>query len=183
VSDLACREMDERSGSLLGRFAGLLRRTRRDRSRPAPDPVPDMVVSTLVEPVVTPISADVETGPLHKWQKHPVLRTPPREDTPDPEDPARSARAAAARGILLARGGRLDDARAAFAEAAGEPSIDLADFPGFWDLTRGGMQAAVDAYGDAGRLRDAARLAAMIRLKYRPRAMADLPVAPRSQVQ
>jgi hypothetical protein len=62
--------------------------------------------------------------------------------------------------------------------AAAETTVDLAAIPGFWQLSRGGMLAAVGAYEDAARFRDASALGAKIRLRYRPRSVAALPETP-----
>lgn len=117
-----------------------------------------------------------------RWRRHPQLRQ--RFETgpaADPHDVERGARSAAVRGLFLARGARFDDARASFAAGAAESSVDLTAIPGFWDLPRAGMLAAVDAYDDVGRFRDAAALGARIRLTYRPRSVSHVGGTPRSQ--
>ena len=84
--------------------------------------------------------------------------------------PERRARATALRGLLLARQRRFDGARAAFAEAARlDPALDLSTVPTFWELERGGHDAVIRAYRDAGRDGDAAVLAARVRQTFRPR--------------
>jgi hypothetical protein len=84
----------------------------------------------------------------------------------------RRARAAALRAMLLARRRRYAAAEAAFAEAAGlDPALDPAGEPGFWDLPRGGQEAAVRAYVGLGREREAAMLGARLRHRYRPRPL------------
>ena len=84
----------------------------------------------------------------------------------------RRARAAAVRGLLLARKRCYQAAEAAFAEAAAlDPSLDLAGVPSFWQLHRAGQETAVRAYEAVGRVRDGAMLAATLRHTYRPRAL------------
>jgi hypothetical protein len=72
----------------------------------------------------------------------------------------------------------LTEATEAFAIAAQDEAIDFGALPGFWDLPRNGMLAAVKAYERVDRLRDAAALEARIRHLYRPRALKSIP-APR----
>jgi hypothetical protein len=82
----------------------------------------------------------------------------------------RRARAAALRALALSRGRRFASAQAAFAEAARlDPSLDLTRIPGFWRLERAAHEAAIDAYDDAGRARDAAVLRAQVRSTFRPK--------------
>jgi hypothetical protein len=84
----------------------------------------------------------------------------------------RRARVAAVRGFVRAREQHFDAARGFFAEAASlDPRLDLATIPHFWNLPRGGQQAAIDAYELAGRERDAAMLVARVRRTFRPRLM------------
>ena len=114
-----------------------------------------------------------------RWRRHPQLLNQAETGPPaDAEDLERSARSAAVRGLFLARSGRIEDARSAFAIAAAEPSVDLAAIPGFWDLSRSGMLAAVGAYDDVERFREASALGARIRLTYRPRSVSAVPDAP-----
>jgi hypothetical protein len=106
----------------------------------------------------------------YRWRKHPQLRPDSNGlANPDPGERERMARSVSIRGLFLARSGRLEEARTAFAMAAGDHALDLTAIPGFWSLSRGGMQAAVKAYEDVERYRDASSLEATIRLKYRPR--------------
>ena len=90
----------------------------------------------------------------------------------------RRARAAALRALALSRGRRFDAAGAAFAEAARlDPLLDLTRTPAFWTLERAAHEAAVDAYVQAGRERDAAVLRARVQSTFRPKAL-----RPRQQV-
>ena len=90
----------------------------------------------------------------------------------------RRARAAALRAMTLSRERRFDAARAAFAEAAGlDPALDLTRTPAFWKLERAAHEAAINAYLQAGRERDAAVLRARVHSTFRPK-----PLRPRPQV-
>ena len=84
----------------------------------------------------------------------------------------RRARAAALRGMVLSRERRFDAARTAFAEAAGlDPVLDLTRTPAFWTLERAAHEAAIDAYAQAGRERDAAVLRARVQSTFRPKPL------------
>src|SRR5687768_319549 len=88
----------------------------------------------------------------------------------------RRARAAALRALALSRERRFDAARAAFAEAAGlDPALDLTRTPAFWKLERAAHEAAIDAYQQAGRDRDAAVLRARVQSTFRPKALRPRP--------
>jgi hypothetical protein len=90
----------------------------------------------------------------------------------------RRARAAALRAMAFGRERRFDAARTAFAEAAGlDPLLDLTRTPAFWKLERAAHEAAIDAYLQAGRERDAAVLRARVQSTFRPK-----PLRPRPQV-
>ena len=76
------------------------------------------------------------------------------------------------RALRRAREGRYDDVRELFAEAAKlDPALDLTVVPTFWSLPRAAHDAAVAAYTQAGRERDAFRLMAVIRRRFRPRLL------------
>lgn len=100
----------------------------------------------------------------HKWRRHPQLRS---YEAPLPS-PVREGRHEAVRGLFAARSGALDVALQHFTVAAKCDEVDLTAVPGFWNLTRGQMQAAVDAYEAVGRYRDAAALDAHIATIFRP---------------
>jgi hypothetical protein len=88
----------------------------------------------------------------------------------------RRARAAALRAMALSRERRFDAARAAFTEAAGlDPALDLTRTPAFWKLERAAHEAAIDAYQQAGRDRDAAVLRARVQSTFRPKALRPRP--------
>lgn len=130
-----------------------------------------MQESTIEDATMSPSKEGV-----FRWRRHPVLRRPLPElpEVDDTPIALRQTRLAAVRGVQAAREGRIETATQWFAEAAQDPSITLQEVPGFWDCTRGGMQAAVDAYETAHRFRDASALAAIIRTRYRPRALAPV---------
>lgn len=115
-----------------------------------------------------------------KWRRHPQLRNRGRKsDDRSVHDLNRDAKAAALRGLFLARGDRPVEARSAFAQAAVDPSIDLTDLAGFWQLSRSAMLIAAVAYEDVERFRDAAALSARVRTRYRPRALTPAGGLPR----
>jgi len=89
------------------------------------------------------------------------------------------ARVAAIQGFVRAREEAFDDACTFFAEAATlDPHLDLTTIPHFWNLPRGGQQAAIDAYDLAGREREAAMLIARVRKTFRPKLIASKPHEP-----
>ena len=120
----------------------------------------------VVRPALQLVKTDMEDQPEsnHKWRRHPQLRayTPPL--TPD----AREARRYAVRGLYAAREGALEIATDLFTQAAMCKDTDLTAIPGFWELSRGQMQTAIDAYENAERYREAAALDAQIASIYRP---------------
>jgi len=88
----------------------------------------------------------------------------------------RRARAAALRAMAFGRDRRFDAARTAFAEAAGlDPLLDLTRTPAFWKLERAAHEAAIDAYLQAGRERDAAVLRARVQSTFRPKPVRSRP--------
>lgn len=116
-----------------------------------------------------------------RWRRHPALRKPQPSVSEADDVPIalRQTHLAAVRGVQAAHDGRIAAAAQWFAEAVQDRAITLQHVPGFWECSRAGMQAAVDAYDAAERFRDSAALAAIIRTRYRPRALTPLrPVAP-----
>ena len=88
----------------------------------------------------------------------------------------RRARAAALRAMALSRERRFEAAAAAFTEAARlDPVLDLTRTPAFWTLERAAHEAAIDAYVQAGRDRDAAVLRARVQSTFRPKALRSRP--------
>jgi hypothetical protein len=84
----------------------------------------------------------------------------------------RRARAAALRALALSRGRRFDAAESAFAEAARlDPTLDLTRTPRFWQLERAAHEAAINAYLQVGRERDAAVLRARVMSTFRPKPL------------
>jgi hypothetical protein len=180
VSDLACREMEDRSRSVLDWMTGVIRAWLR---RPAANQVTVAETDILPEPLAPLPVVPALTEDRFRWRKHPMLLERDATGQADLNDPGRGASAAATRGLFLARSGRFDDASEAFTIAAREGSIDLTAIPGFWELPRGGMLAAVEAYEATGRFREAASLSARVRLKFKLRLVPEPPSAPRSQTR
>jgi hypothetical protein len=88
----------------------------------------------------------------------------------------RRARAAALRAMALSRERRFKAAGAAFTEAARlDPVLDLTRTPAFWTLERAAHEAAIDAYVQTGRERDAAVLRARVQSTFRPKALRSRP--------
>ncbi len=84
----------------------------------------------------------------------------------------RRAHLLAVRGLIHARQARHEAAGKAFADAlALNPQLELADLPTFWDLPRGGCDAAVDAYLHHGLTAEATTLNARLRQTLRPRPL------------
>ncbi len=127
----------------------------------------------------TPLPAVAVTGPGPSVKEAtdlsevtPVMeRSSTSTPTPAPLDAReRRARAAAVRGLMHARQCRFVLAQEAFAEGLKlDAALDLLAVPTFWDMPRGGQEAAVRAYEQVGRIRDAATLAATIRRTFTPR--------------
>ena len=189
VTDLAYRDMEARADGLMGRIAHLFSKVFRRSAPVTGNPEPAHQGSEFPAHLRLVSTGDVtqpdqdNRSPMvsgdYRWRRHPqLLKREVSHFTHDADDVERGARSAAVRGLFLARSGRIEDARAAFAVAAAEDTIDITAVPGFWDLSRGGMMAAVGAYEDADRFRDAAALGARIRLKYRPRSVSALPEVP-----
>lgn len=127
--------------------------------------------TTPIAPVTAPV---VESAPE------------PPSPAPDIDDPTaadvpltaaeRRARAAALRGLLLARQRRFQAAEQAFAQAIRlDPELDLATVPTFWDLERSAHEAVVRAYDEAGQGHRAAVLAARLQERFRPRLVRRRP--------
>jgi hypothetical protein len=189
VTEPAYREMDGQSARLGSRLRSLLRRMiGRDVETVTADGdclqrsehQSHLHVIARTDMSAQP-PADVSdiTEPEFRWRRHPLLR----DRTADANSPAerdldlRTAKSAAVRGIFFARSRRFGEAEVSFSDAAAHGELDLAAIPGFWDLSRAGMEAAIRAYEANGRYRDASALAARIRMTYRPKAVAPLPPA------
>lgn len=136
------------------------------KQSPQPMNLPKEPVLKLSRPalrlVPTPDTAAQHSS--HKWRRHPQLRA---YEAPIP-DAVRDGRHDAVRGLFAAREGALDVATQHFTLAAQCAEVDITAVPGFWNLTRGQMQTAVDAYEAVGRHRDAAALDAHIATIFRP---------------
>lgn len=120
--------------------------------------------------------------PNHKWRRHPRLlayKAPISSEE-------RNGRYDSARGLAAAKAGALAVATKHFIQAAECDEVDITAVPGFWNLTRGQMQTAVDAYEAVGRYRDSAALDAQISTIFRPslvgvRQQSIVPVRPRAK--
>jgi hypothetical protein len=107
------------------------------------------------------------SGPGERQTSHSFLEGPGDENLSADE---RRARAIALRGLSEARAGEFYQARSSFAHAAAlDPTLDLTSLPAFWQLAKPAHEAAVGAYTDANRPRDAAELTARINVRFRPR--------------
>ncbi len=187
MTDLAVKDIEMRSETLLDRcrraFVDIFGRSSNHqlpvevalRDQPALHALPASPENHKPLRVVEATETAAES-PEKRWQRHPQLRARQAEAPPMPGS-QRAARLAAERGVLLARGRKLGEALEAFTTAAEDESIDLGALPGFWDLPRNGMLAAVQAYERVDRLRDASALEARIRHLYRPRALKPIPAA------
>ena len=137
--------------------------------RGAPTP---RLVEAWIEPDADPIVAAPPSPAVPT-----VSLAAPRSD--DLTEAERRARVVALRGLMLARACRYEQARDAFAQAATfDPALDLAATPTFWTLHRAGQEAAVAGYERAGELRQATRLAALLRQRLRPRLLSRPSDAP-----
>ena len=199
VTDLALRDMEQEAQSLFGSLGRLLGRLRGQHSDSVHRPLSSAVVNGAGSAAILAFPSTAHAAPPQghsvareadrsaragsgtspaspfKWRRHPQLRDRSRRmDDRTAEDRQRDANAAAIRGLFLARSERLGEARTAFAQAAAHPSIDLSEFPGFWQLSRSAMLIAAVAYEDVNRFRDASALSARIRTRFRPRAVAPL---------
>jgi hypothetical protein len=128
-----------------------------------------LLVATVVDEGESPAAKARDSGPARTGQPDVSMPLAANE---------RRARAAALRAMVLSRERRFAAAAAAFAEAARlDPVLDLTRTPAFWTLERAAHEAAIDAYAQAGRERDAAVLRARIHSTFRPK-----PLRPRTQV-
>jgi len=148
VTDLALRDMADRSDTTLQRFCRWL--TAPFRSSP---------------------NVTLLTGLTTQPPAAPSIRSPrPVTHTPEPIDFARHrAGSAARRAMQLAQNHRFDEARSAFHSAmVADPHFDPASLPGFWDLPRRGMFSAIEACEDLGRYHAAVLLEVRILQASRP---------------
>lgn len=137
---------------------------------------------TRPEPVIGP-KADIAAAAATPEAPPALASTasPGADPTAGPEDlpltaTERRARAAALRGLFLARQRRFDAAERAFAEAIRlDPALDLATVPTFWDLERSAHEAVVRVYDEGGQGRRASLLAARLHERFRPRLVPTRP--------
>ena len=162
------------------------RLTGRLRGDASPATAQVLALAVEVGPVVlVPTSLEIAREDLVATEgAHPVPVAPGLDEIagtkPGPAIPLstneRRARAAALRGLALSRGRRFDAAGVAFTEAARlDPLLDLTRTPAFWKLERAAHEAAVDAYVQAGRERDAAVLRAQVQSTFRPKPLRPRP--------
>lgn len=134
-------------------------------------------VTSIPNPAIAPVAAaapDVVVSPIVEGEVGPPPLTAKRVDIEAREivltAEERRARAIALRGLCQSRGHRFEAARASFVEAIElDPALDLAKMPDFWRLPQGAHQAAIEAYEQVGRRRDAAALTAAVRSAFKPR--------------
>jgi hypothetical protein len=187
VTEPAYREMEVQSARLGSRVRSLLRRLTGREVEPTtvegvylqrPEHRSHLhVVARASIASQSPTNERDVVEPDFRWRRHPLLRdrAVDGDTSADRDLDLRSARSAAVRGIFFARSRRFAEAEASFADAATHSQLDLAATPGFWDLSRAGMDAAIRAYEANGRFRDASALAARIRVMYRPKSVTPLP--------
>jgi hypothetical protein len=151
--------------------------------RAAPQEVLVRLPASPTVPTEAPVNAPrsrIAADVTHGEPETPVRGLVVEKSLPDPHAPLtvpeRRARAAALRGLALCRQRRFTGARTAFAEAAHlDPLLDLTRIPTFWRLERAAHEAAIAAYLDVGRERDAAVLRAQVQSTYRPKALPSRP--------
>jgi hypothetical protein len=142
----------------------------------APSPVPAAAVPAAI-PIHATATLAAESEPAAVSPRTTVDVTA-REIVLTPDE--RRARAIALRGLCQSRAHRFDAARASFVEATlMDPKLDLAKMPDFWRLPSGAHQAAIEAYEQVGRRRDAAALTAAVRTTFRPKLFRTRQTAPR----
>ncbi len=137
VTDLAMRDMSDRSDAAIERLCRWFASPFRHRAQP------DASFGSI-EPTMPAVEPSAITT----------------SQAAEPIDFARHRSLSACRRALrLAAQHRFNEARSAFHTAiAADPRFDPADVSGFWDLPRRGMFAAIEAYEDHGRYHDAAAL-------------------------
>jgi hypothetical protein len=161
--------------------------TRSSARGPAPaaeQPLPDSTLTELNQGGVdiaaealrvASVVADGETLAAETRDQGPARPAHPNVSMPLAAN-ERRARAAALRAMALSRERRFAAAAAAFAEAARlDPVLDLTRTPAFWTLERAAHEAAIDAYAQAGRERDAAVLRARVQSTFRPKPLRSRP--------
>jgi len=128
-------------------------------------PVP--VIPRSMEPESSPVEPDA-----FRWRRHPLLRSAAAKSGLSPKE--QRARRLAVQGLYAGLRGDSEQAMQFFTYALSEAPIDLCGIPSFWQMPRGAIVAAADAYEADGRLRDATALRARIRAELRPRNVVQL---------
>lgn len=137
VTDLAMRDMDERSDAMVERLCRWLTSSFRHRpnqiGNASPQGAEEAVFVSHVD-IAKPATEPID------FVRHRALSN-------------------CRRALRLAHEHRFDEARSAFHLAiAADDRLDPAEVTGFWDLPRRGMFAAIEAYEDLYRYHEAARL-------------------------
>lgn len=145
----------------------------------APRPTPDTKSSVKLRLVTAPERPSIQSNVIGR--RHAQLRA---YESPISAE-VRAGRQEAVRGMRAAHAGALQAATRHFTIAASCDDVDLTDIPGFWQLTRGQMQTAVDAYEQVQRYRDAAALNAQIESTFRPSlvGVTPEPIFPRTLIE
>lgn len=172
ISDPTFQVIEDSRDDFLRRVGKLFRRRRpaaRDQYAPSvtslPGPASGPAARTEANMVASPI-VEAEVAPPPPVAKRVDIEA--REIVLTAEE--RRARAIALRGLCQSRGHRFEAARGSFVEAIHmDPALDLAKLPDFWRLPQGAHQAAIEAYEQVGRRRDAAALTAAVRSAFKPR--------------
>jgi hypothetical protein len=172
VTDMALWDLRVRRASLLERLHDLF--SRGDYGHTSAPESLTLVTErkshlTLVpdpNPHALPDAGATEPTSL-RWRRHPQLRT--GAALPLLSDGERRARAIAVRGLYAAHKGDVEEAFLQFLQAVSEAAIDLTAMPSFWQMPRGAIVAAAEAYDRVGRLREASALQARVRTELRPR--------------
>jgi hypothetical protein len=174
ISDPALVVVADTRDRFLRRLGNLCRWRRSGRASyqyapsPAPSPIPLAAV-----PVEAPPPPPADPDPIAASRRA-SCEVAAREIVLTADE--RRARAIALRGLCQARAHRFDAARASFVEATLlDPKLDLAKMPDFWRLPSGAHQAAIEAYEQVGRRRDAVALTAAVRTTFRPKLFRTRP--------
>lgn len=134
-------------------------------------PEPGSIVTPIVSPQSDEIAQVVEPE-VFRWRRHPLLRNASGKSGLSGKE--QRARRMAVQGLYAGLRGDAERAQQLFVHALAEAHIDLMEIPSFWQMPRGAIVAAADAYEQAGRLRDATALRARIRSELRPRNVVQL---------
>jgi hypothetical protein len=182
ISDPALVVVTDTRDRFLRRLGSLCRLRRHGHAPYQYDPSP---TACPIPVAANPIVGPVESTAMHTAEPGAAAVAPrksadvaAREIVLSADE--RRARAIALRGLCQSRAHRFDAARASFVEATLlDPTLDLAKMPDFWRLPSGAHQAAIEAYEQVGRRRDAAALTATVRTTFRPKPFRTRQPVPR----